>query len=142
MEIHIRNIKKEELPEAATVFVEAFNGVGEMWTYDIALKRLESLFDPKFYFGAFVDNKLEAIMSTKIDYCTDHKELYIDIFAVSPKHQGKNIGQLFLDEIESFAKELDIDRIWLQTSPKLPSYNFYIKRGFIATDWVAIYKNI
>lgn len=142
MELQIRNIKKDELKDAAKIFVESFNSVGEMWTFDIALKRLESQFDPEYYFGAFIDGKMIAIMVSKVDYVTDHKELYVDVFAVLPEYQGKHIGKTFLDKMEVFAKEKGLSTIWLQASTKLPSYEFYIKNGFKASHWVAVYKNL
>jgi GNAT superfamily N-acetyltransferase len=142
MEAIIRNLTKDQLPQAAHIFVDAFNSVGEMWNYETALKRLESWFDPEYYFGAFIEGKMVAIMTTKVDYVTDHKELYVDIFAVSPKHQGKYVGKVFLDKIEKFAIEKGLNTIWLQASTKLPSYDFYLKNGFNATHWIAIYKNL
>jgi GNAT superfamily N-acetyltransferase len=142
MDILIRNLELEELNQAATIFVDSFNSVGEKWNFETALSRLKSWFTPNYYFGAFIDGKIVAIMTTKVDYVVDHQELYIDIFAVSPSHQGKQIGKAFLDKIEAFAKEKGLNTIWLQASTKLPSYNFYVKNGFSSTHWVAIYKDL
>lgn len=142
MNIWIRNIKSDELKDAAEIFVESFNSVGEMWNLETALKRLEASFDPEYYFGAFIDGIMVAMLAAKLDYVTDHKELYIDIFAVSPTQQGKHIGKSFLDKIETFAKEKGLSTIWLQANTELPSYDFYIKNGFNDSHWVAIYKNL
>lgn len=142
MEIVIRNIQKSELKEAAKVFVEAFNAVGEMWNYETALARLESYFKPNFYFGAFDEDVMVGMVSTKIDHVTDHEELYIDIFAVLPNYQGRGIGKQILKKLEELAQEKQLRTIWLQSNTKLESNKFYLNNGFKDSHWVAIYKNL
>ena len=142
MDFVIRNIKEDGLDTAAKVFVASFNAVGEMWDYGTALARLESLYNPDFCLGAFVDKKLVGILSTKIDYVTDHKELYIDIIAVLPDYQGQNVGKTLLKKAEDVARENGLKTVWLLASTKLPSFKFYTATGFKNSHWLAMNKNI
>lgn len=140
--VDIRNMEITDLNEASDVFVKAFNSVGEMWNHETALLHLEELYKPAFFIGAYLDGKLAGFAATKVDYLTDHKELCIDILAVLPEFHGKHIGGEILKNVEALAKSIGIHTIWLQTSTKLPSYNFYKKNGFIDTHWIAVYKTL
>jgi aminoglycoside 6'-N-acetyltransferase I len=140
--MEIKNLTKEQLNEAAQIFVEAFNSVDEMWNFETALARLESSFDPEFYFGAFIDETMVGMVAAKVEYEVDHKALCIDIFAVSPVQQGKGIGKLLLYKTSEVAKEKGFNNIWLLASTKLPSFDFYKKDGFIQSHWGVVYKNL
>ncbi|TQQ85146.1 GNAT family N-acetyltransferase [Peptacetobacter hominis] len=69
-------------------------------------------------------------------------EYYIDQFYVSNDFQNMGIGSRFLDNINVFLQNMNINGILLNTEESFHSYDFYIKNGFKKADGlVVMYKD-
>lgn len=75
--------------------------------------------------GELIGVSLGSIMH----WCTGI-EYYIYEFFITREHQNKGLGTIFLSEIETYVKQLNVNHIFLQTERNLPAYSFYIKSGF------------
>jgi len=142
MKIDIRSLKEEEIPDAAQVFCDAFNSVGEMWSLETAIKRIEQYYNPNSCWVAVINSEIVGVLTSKIDNVLDHQELYIDIIAVNPDVHQKGIGKMLLQKAEDYAKSVGLNYIWGTASQKLYSYEWYLKTGFIETSWKVITKKI
>ena len=140
MGIKIRNAKKEDLPEAAKVFHESFNAVGEKWILDVAKTRLEQYFSPEMFWVAEKDSRIIGVLSSKVDNVLYHQELYIDVIAVLPEHQGSGVGKKLIDAAIEYAVNNGLGGIWLSASTELPSFEWYKKLGLEQSSWVTMYK--
>lgn len=57
-------------------------------------------------------------------------EYWIDDLAILPKSQGKGFGSKFIDLIEDYLKNNNINGIVLFTERDIPAYNLYVKKEF------------
>lgn len=142
MKINIKNLRKEDIEKAAKVFYSAFNLVGEKWSLDIAEKRLEQYFNTSSCWVAEINNEIVGVLTSKLDYVLDHQELYIDIIAVDPKYHKSGIGKRLLQTAEDYARKQRYKAIWLSANVKIPSFNWYMKVGFLETSWRELTKPI
>jgi ribosomal protein S18 acetylase RimI-like enzyme len=140
MDIKIRNMTQQDVPQAAKVFFEAFNSVGEKWTLEFCIKRIEQYFDPQTCWVAEDAEKIVGMITSKIDNVTDHQELYIDILAVTPATHNSGVGSNLLQIAEDYAKIHGLGGMWLSAGMELPSYGWYRKLGFKESKWRALYK--
>ena len=65
-------------------------------------------------------------------------EYYIDQFCIAPDYQQKGIGSRFLAEIERRIADLGMKGILLNTEKSYPSFNFYLKNGFMEIEGLAV----
>lgn len=142
MQVIIKNLQGDDIPQATDVFYKAFNAVGEKWTKEIAEKRIRQYFDPEKCWVAVYDNRIVGVLTSKLDNVLDHQELYIDIIAVDPEEHRKGIGKLLINTSEKYAISIGLNYIWLTASNELPSYNWYIKTGFKRTNWNVLSKKL
>ena len=72
----------------------------------------------------------EIVVGT-VSAVTREKSLYIRGMAVLPSTRGKRIGELLLQEIEAYAAERGIKRLFLSTTPFLSrAIKLYERYGF------------
>lgn len=101
---------------------------------EVTLKRLTR----GYGFLAFLSDELIGTISLIKAYSTasnkwyqNPKVFFFTQFAVKQKLQGKGIGTLLMDYIESFAKEKGAGEIALDTSEKAKELiSYYKKRGY------------
>jgi ribosomal protein S18 acetylase RimI-like enzyme len=142
MKINIRNLESKDLDKATEVFCKAFNSVGEDWNLETAIKRIEQYYDEESCWVAEVNSKIIGFLTSQLDYVKDHKELYVDIIAVEPEYHKSGIGNKLLQTAEDYAKAKGYKALWLTASEKLPSFNWYLKKGFEETSWKVLFKEL
>lgn len=142
MNIQIRHLKKQDIVKAAEIFRTAFNSVGEKWSTPTAVKRLEQYYSPKTCWVAEIDSQIVGLLTAKVDNVWDHQELYIDIIAVDPMQHKSGIGSKLLQTAEDYAKSHELKAVWLTSSSKIPSFNWYLKIGFRETSWKVLVKEL
>lgn len=133
-------MNEQDIPQAAQVFFDAFNSVGEKWTLETCVKRVVQYFDPQTCWVAEQDGKIVGMCTGKIDNVIYHQELYIDILAVNPSLHNAGVGSMLLQTAENYAKSHDLGGLWLSAGMELPSYEWYKKMGFKESKWRAVYK--
>lgn len=133
-------MNKDDLEVATEIFYTAFNSVGEKWSQETCLKRIEQYFSPDTCFVAENDGAVVGFLTGKLDNVLDHQELYIDILAVDPKKHKLGIGTKLLEEAEIYAKSCGYKGMWLSAGTELPSFDWYKKIGFKQSKWVTLYK--
>lgn len=61
----------------------------------------------------------------------DERSAKVRRMRVHPEHQRQGYGQAIMDALLARAKELGIERLWLDTTRRqLPAQRFYLKNGF------------
>lgn len=166
MELRFRKCTTQDLEELLRIsrktFIDAFEAVNEpedFWAYmDKAFSR-ESLTEQlnnknvHFYF-AFLNDELtgyfklnEAGAQTDIN---DKDSIEIERIYVLEEHQGKRLGQRFLEEITAIAKRKNAGYLWLGVwEHNTGAIRFYERYGFeksgthayvlgndVQTDWL------
>lgn len=80
--------------------------------------------------GLYDKNELIGFSLGSIMHWCTGTEYYIYEFCIKRERQNNGIGTLFLNEIETYVKNIGVNHIFLQTEKNVPAYNFYKKNGF------------
>lgn len=74
--------------------------------------------------------ELIGVSLGRIKHWYKGNEYWIDDLAILPKSQGKGFGSKFIDLIEDYLKNNNINGIVLFTERDIPAYNLYVKKEF------------
>lgn len=74
--------------------------------------------------------ELIGVSLGRIKHWYKGNEYWIDDLAILPKSQGKGFGLKFIDLIEDYLKNNNINGIVLFTERDIPAYNLYVKKEF------------
>ncbi|MDG3136650.1 GNAT family N-acetyltransferase [Streptococcus suis] len=85
-------------------------------------------------FGMLDQGSLIALSLGHIRYWYEGTEYRIEELCIARNHQGRGIGQDFLERIEEQLIVRNIVHILLQTECNLPAFSFYKKCGFHALE--------
>lgn len=80
--------------------------------------------------GLYDEKELVGFSLGSIMHWCIGTEYYIHEFCIKRGRQHNGLGTLFLNEIETYVKNLGINHIFLQTEKGVPAYEFYKKNGF------------
>ena len=80
--------------------------------------------------GLYDENELIGFSLGSIMHGCAGTAYYIHEFCIKRERQHNGLGTLFLNEIETYVKNLGINHIFLQTEKNVPAYAFYKKNGF------------
>lgn len=132
----IREIEKQDYLVVAQLLKDVFKEKpwDEDWTIENAICRVEELMDCQNGKG-FVflwENEIVGGLLGRIVTYVNKKEMFIDEFFISPRHQGLKIGSKMLNYIKENLTM--VDNIVLMTERGFPSQFFYEKNGFVCKD--------
>ena len=123
----------EDAPAIASVLSEAFAEYRPLYTekgFAATTPRMDQIrirIDEGPVWVALSD---EIVVGT-VSAVTRENSLYIRGMAVLPSTRGKRIGELLLQEIEAYAAERGIKRLFLSTTPFLSrAIKLYERHGF------------
>lgn len=90
-----------------------------------------------YLYSAYLENEFIGLcgywVASKF-YCGKYME--IDNFIIADNHRSKNYGSLFLDFLETKAKELNCETIMLDAYVEnFAGHRFYYKNGYIARGY-------
>lgn len=142
MNVLIKSMEYSDIDDASYIFYKSFNSVGQKWTLEFTKKRIEQYFDQDTCWVALADNKIVGILTSKVDYVLDHKELYIDVIAVLPEFNKLGIGTSLIQHATNYATNNNLTCLWLLSNPNIYSYNWYISSGFRESSWKVLTKNL
>ncbi|MDO8452187.1 MAG: GNAT family N-acetyltransferase, partial [bacterium] len=128
--------------EAASVFLQTFNSVGEVWNKETSLAHIEENFIESYSFVARENNQAVGILIGLPITRDSGQELFIDTVAVLPNYQAKGIGKALMETASELAKEKGFVALRLLASPKLNSFDWYKNKGFEESGWVEVFKKI
>ena len=80
--------------------------------------------------GLYDEDELIGFSLGSIMHWCIGTEYYIHEFCIVRERQHSGLGTLFLNEIETYVKNLGINHIFLQTEKNVPAYEFYKKNDF------------
>ncbi|WP_026478498.1 GNAT family N-acetyltransferase [Alkaliphilus transvaalensis] len=127
-------LKKEDIPELAELYVEAFNAEPwkDQWTVERASKRLLQMLNCEGFYGlvASEDDKLIGMILGNHEYFYDGMHFNIKEFCVDLKLRKSGVGSALLNEFLDRLKKKGINEVILFTSRTDGTEGFYHKRGF------------
>lgn len=89
--------------------------------------------EDKFYVGYFDQEQLVAIMDFIIKY-PDEETVYIGLFMMEQKYQGKGIGSKIINEFSEYVNQLGFQHIQLAFAKgNSQSESFWLKNNFVKT---------
>ena len=138
----ITNLQEKDLEEAAGVFLQTFNSVGETWNEKTSLAHIEENFVMGYSFLAKVGNKAVGVLIALPITRDKGTELFIDTVAVLPEYQAQGVGRAMMEKATKLAKEKGLVALRLLASPSLKSFDWYKKLGFEESGWIEIFKEI
>ncbi len=128
--------------ETLKVFIKQALGdeLGEPWTEETSKKFCLEAFNKDYCFSVKKgDQVIGGIFAHPAVY-EKGKEIFIDVFVVSPEERGKGIGKKLFEHVISQAKENGLVGVRLLSHPKLKSYDWYHKQGLDESGWVELVK--
>ena len=84
----------------------------------------------KYFVGYFDNDKLVAIMDL-IDAYPKKEIVFIGLFMIDKKYQGKGVGSLIIDDLKAYLKKtgyMAIRLAWIKGNPQ--AEHFWLKNGF------------
>jgi len=141
----IRQMKREDIPEMALIFVAEFSRqpYGEVWDADDALDRLEDL---------FMDSDHSLVISEGerlIGFCLAHRytwhegySLQIDELVISEEYRGQGMGTMLIQRIEGLCAKSGIKLLSVTCMEGSNAYEFYQDRQFHMTPYRVLTKRI
>lgn len=87
----------------------------------------------KYYIGYFMENKLIAVMDLIMNY-PDNKTVFIGLFMLNHKYQGKGIGTKIIKDCSSCFQNMDYHYMRLAYAKgNIQSEKFWLKNAFLKT---------
>ncbi|MFD2043069.1 GNAT family N-acetyltransferase [Ornithinibacillus salinisoli] len=133
-------LPEEKYEELKALFLDVFSN--EPW-----LDEWENEHQLDLYMRDLVDNKnsLPLVLIDEHKYLVggslgyvfnwwEGKEYYIKELFISRDKQNQGLGKVFLQQINDYLKNEDIQHITLMTERNVPAYHFYQKNGFIELE--------
>ena len=125
---------KNDINAAAKIFYKFYRSNKQEWLLENCLKRIEDNFNPNSCWIAEIESKIIGILISKLDYCSNDRELYIDILAIDPEYNNMNVDSKLLSTAKNYAKSNNYKYIWLFSKPNNILFNWYKESGFKETD--------
>ena len=99
-----------------------------------------------YKFVVFKDNGrvvATSMLTDVLDPIKGIKKMHIDYFCVDKEYRERGIGRQFFDEIESLARQENVDLLELTSNPKRESARrLYLDKDMILLDTNVFIKNI
>ncbi len=135
MQSKVRIALPSDSDEIARILAGAFGPFEKLYTpeaFDATIldsKRICRRFEDKG--RIWVATAEKEIVGT-VSAVDENKELYIRSMAVLPRFQGKGIGQMLLDTVESYSTKHRFEYLFLYTTPFLAgAIRLYEENGFV-----------
>ncbi|HAX02980.1 MAG: hypothetical protein A2Y45_06065 [Tenericutes bacterium GWC2_34_14] len=144
----IKKLSFEDVEEVKNLFLSVFSNPpwNDVWVSDEYLTLyLKDLMDQQnsMSLGFVVDKKLIGLSLGYTFHWWQGKDYFIKEFCIKTDEQGKGLGSMFLNEIESYLLDQGVEAMYLMTEKEIPAFNFYHKNGFkLLKDSVMFAKNI
>lgn len=137
-----RPMTPEDLPNAATVYFDAFGpkGLGEAWTIKRSLNHVTDVYNQDLCFTAVYDEKPVGFIFGSVIQYENGPEFFIDTFIVERTFRGKTIGTQLWNYALQQAKKKHLVAVRLLGTPRLPSFSWYHKQQLKESDSVELYK--
>ncbi|MCL2356659.1 MAG: GNAT family N-acetyltransferase [Defluviitaleaceae bacterium] len=127
--------RESDLPACVKIYVEAFNAPPLSYSFlteDKAERYLRDLTHSPGFMGYTyrVNGEIAAFCFGRIDDYFEGVMYELSEFAVTPALQRSGIGTEIMRLLETKAAGYGVQAINLNTSRKLPAFNFYKKNGY------------
>lgn len=134
MDLLLRELKVEDIPNVASVYVKAFEkgDWNEHWTEKDAEKRITEIVSSPTCKGIICVSMTEVVGCVLYEILTWHngKQLEVKEIFVMPSIQGKGVGKKLLEHIELLEFNRGVNEIFLWTNKSEPLLEFYSKMGY------------
>lgn len=134
MDLLFRELKMEDIPMVASVYVKAFEkgDWNEHWTEKGAEKRITEIVSSPTCKGIICVSMNEIIGCILYEKLTWHtgKQLEVKEIFVMPSAQGKGVGKKLLEHIELLEFDSGVNEFFLWTNKSEPLLEFYSKLGY------------
>ena len=134
------NIQREDLGGCAEVFVEVFSSPpwNEDWAVPAALTRLAEIGDAPGFIGVKVvlDERMIGFAVGNTVSSRDRRDFRLREMCVLPERQRQGVGTALLQALKVRLLDMNVRRLFLQTTRDGMAAAFYEKNGFSASDSV------
>lgn len=134
----IVSITKENFDECVSAYMKAYNCPpwNYHWTYEKASEYLLEYMSCKQFvgFALYDEGKIVAAVFAHSKTWWTNKQLMIDEFFVSLEKQRMGYGKKMLKHCDQYAAANQISSLVLMTNKYMPSFKFYEKEGYTATE--------
>ena len=137
----------QNIGDCTPVFLKAYNG--PPWNYGWTAEKAEQYLAEYLGCTQFVgfvlygeDQAVGAMLGHRKTWWTN-QQLMIDEFFVSAEKQRMGYGKKLLAYCDQYAREKQIESIVLMTNKYMPSFSFYNKAGYTATEqYIFMFKQV
>ncbi len=141
--INYRLIRPDDIEILTEIYQESFGPekTGDNWSLETSRAHLQEVFEnlnDQYCFIAEYESKVFGYAFAYEVNMEEGKELLFDIIAVRPEAQGMGIGTTLWEMVMTNVKKNNLTAVRLISSPKMPSYQWYMKKGMKESDWVEL----
>jgi aminoglycoside 6'-N-acetyltransferase I len=140
-------ITTENIDDCTAVYLKAYNCPpwNYHWSYEKARSYLLEYMSCKQFIGfaLYDEDKVAGAVFAHSKTWWTNQQLMIDEFFVSQEKQRKGYGKTMLAHCDQYAADQQIKSIVLMTNKYMPSFMFYNKEGYTATEqYVFMFKQL
>ncbi len=145
--MEVKLIKNQsEINKVIELFVRVFSEppYDEIWTKQLAFKRLSEIFERGKGFCLYVEEnkKVLGLIFCQTQTWQDGVHIIIEDTVVDSSQRNKGIGNLLAKKLEEIAKEKKITSIDLLSNTKSKAINFWKKQGYETNGYVQFMKRL
>lgn len=138
MTYEIKELLLSDLEFLIEKYMDYYNNENGNWTYELARKRLESIFlTPDFYgIAIYEGSKMLGFLVGWFKEFDDIKLYYLEEILIFKENQNKGYGGKLLKELEVRIKGKDAEKISLLTTYEENHQKFYRRLGYEKSDFL------
>lgn len=130
----IRQFKKEDLEDAADLYMKIFNlpPWNETWTLQKACSRIGAICSMKGFYGLVYDeNGITAFILGHREHYSESAIFVIDEIGVSPNKRREGTASLLMDSLVEYLSGIDVTEVCLTTIRDESLMAFYGSNRFV-----------
>lgn len=132
--MQIRKVIENDIDTISAFYMESYNQTDEnKWTLDKAKKRIIQLFS-KVDSHCFIFEDCDQIFGFAMGYCeelSDSCVYFLTDVVIEQSIRGNGYGTMILTELETYLKNIKVDKILLLSNKNELNQKFFEKSDFI-----------
>ncbi len=137
---------QDEIWKVLDLFIQVFSEppYEEVWTKDLAFKRLSEIYQRGKDFCLYVEENSQVIglIFCQTQTWQDGVHIMIEDTVVDSNQRNKGVGALLIKKLEEIAKEKNIASIDLLSNTKSKAIDFWKKQGYEANGYIQFMKRV
>ncbi|MEK6957807.1 MAG: GNAT family N-acetyltransferase [archaeon] len=116
----------------------------ETWILSRLVGRVEEVFgdNKKFCFVAVRSGVVLGVVLASTVVFREGTRCFVEEFVIDSAEQDAGVGTKLLSRLEVECKKAEIETLWVTVNQKAKAQGFYLKSGFVASDYRLMEKQV